>query len=63
MTFTDVSICFTDLPVEDDEKDCITEEQAIKDILKKKSINPTDKTNYDPVTFLKTIERRFIIRG
>lgn len=56
-------ICFerskhflTDSQVEENKEYCITEEEAIKENLKKIFWDPTNKTKYGPVTFLKTIK-------
>lgn len=56
-------ICFerskhflTDSQVEENKEYRITEEEAIKENLKKIFWDPTNKTKYGPVTFLKTIE-------
>ena len=47
------------LQANEKETDCITTEEAIDGNLKKISISSTDRTKYDPMSFLKGKEEKF----
>lgn len=48
--------CFTENEDEEAKEDCFSEEEAIEGNLKKVFIEATDKSKYDPLTFLKNKE-------